>query len=833
MEQMRQERDLVLPPNTFAYVLDRTKGKVSAYVGPFRSSLSDTDVLVIWRDGRFTPTPEIERAIESFVEAGEGQYIVLTNPAREERFPAHGAMNDTINLETGRRIVIPGPITFPLWPGQSAQVIDGHHLRHNQYLVVRVYEPAAAAANADQALVAPQTTGEGAGDAVSVESTGDAALDSDFTMGQLIVIQGMDVSFYVPPTGIEVVPEEPGQFVRDAATLEQLEYCVLLDENGRKRFEQGPAVVFPSPTETFDTDEDGSRKFRAIELNPQSGLYIKVIARYEEGGVEHSEGEELFLTGRDTPIYFPRVEHSIIQYGDKRKHHAIAIPEGEGRYVLDRTKGEVGLTRGPAMFLADPRTQVIVRRILKPDVVAMMYPNNAEALEVNKGYRAEQDEKLRRRLGSDEGDSGVSLDFDYLQADEEVPSVALASPRAAFGGEKMRRGTEYTPPRTITLDTKYDGAVAVSVWPGYAVLVMDKSGNRRVELGPVNLLLDYDESLMVLSLSTGRPKSDERKLRTPYLRTINNSISDRVMVETRDLVPVTLDLALRVNFEEGSQNHSRWFDVEDYVALLTDHCRSKLRNLAKRHDIQEFYSQTIDLIRDALLGTPDEDGRPGLSFEENGMRLYDVEVLGVEIEHASVADLLTEAMDKALQSAIMLSEAEKETERDARLEALKRIRINEKETTNEVEAVASMSSVDRATNHAVRQAEGELVVAAGLAQVAELTRAEKEKDTTRELTVLRERNEIDLARIRGEVEQMIARAAALDPKLIHAISQFGDQTFVEKLTQSVGPIALTTGVTTADTFKQLFKGTPFEGVMTALAERPYAYANGGGKAEED
>lgn len=825
MREPMRERDLVLPPNTFAYVLDRTKGKVSAYVGPFRSSLSDTDMLVVWHDGRFIITPETEKAVRPFVEAGEGQYIVLTNPAREERFPAQGVMNDTTNLETGKKIVIPGPATFPLWPGQSAQVIDGHHLRHNQYLVVRVYEPEGARANADRALVAPQTTGEGTTNAGD-EGTSDATLGSDFTMGQLIVIRGVDVSFYVPPTGIEVVPESPGQFVRDAATLEQLEYCVLLDENGRKRFEQGPKVVFPSPTETFDTDKDGYRKFRAIELNPQSGLYIKVIARYEEDGVEHSEGEELFLTGKDTPIYFPRMEHSIIQYGDKRKHHAIAIPEGEGRYVLDRAKGEVGLTRGPAMFLPDPRTQVIVRRVLKPEVVEMMYPGNTEAMEVNRGFQAEQDEKLRRSRGI----KGVSIS-NYLEAEGSPISALAATPDTAFGGEKMRRGTEYAPPRTITLDTKYEGAVAISVWPGYSVLVMDKSGNRRVELGPVNLLLEYDESLMVLALSTGRPKSDERKLRTPYLRTINNSVSDRVTVETRDLVPVTIDLSLRVNFEQ--EHRERWFDVEDYVALLTDHCRSKLRNLAKRHEIQEFYTQTIDLIRDALLGSSENEGRAGMSFEENGMRLYDVEVLGVTIEQESVEHLLSGAMDKALQGAITLAEAEQDADREARIQELRRDQLREREITHRVESETSLARVERNTAEAVRQAEGDLLIRDRLNQLAELKRNELVKDTTREHGALRERNEIDLARLTAEVEQMIARASALDPNLVHAISQFGDKVFVEKLVEAVGPVALTTGVTTADTFQQIFKGTPFEGFTKALAQRPYALTNGANGESDD
>lgn len=821
---MRQERDLVLPPNTFAYVLDRTKGKVSAYVGPFRSSLSDTDVLVVWQNGRFIPTPETERAIQPFIEAVEGQYIVLSNPASgedPENFPKDGSMNDTTDLVTGRKVVIPGPKSFPLWPGQSAQVIDGHHLRHNQYLVVRVYEPEAAKANSERALVAPQMTGESEGSTPT--------LDADLTMGQLIVIRGVDVSFYVPPTGIEVVPD-PDQrhyFVRDAATLEQLEYSVLLDENGRKRFERGPAVVFPKPTETFYMEE-GSRKFRAIELNPQSGLYIKVIASYEEDGVSYSEGDELFLTGTDTPIYFPRVEHSIIQYGEKRKHHAIAIPTGEGRYVLNRTKGEVTLATGPAMFLPDPRTQVIVRRILPRSVIEIMYPGNEEALEINEVYREAQEAKARRAGGLPEAD--------YLEV-ETLSNVAMASTAKSFGGERMSRGTEYTPPRTITLDTKYEGAVAVSPWPGYAVLVMDKSGHRRVEVGPKNILLEYDEQLMVLSLSTGRPKTDTTKLRTPYLRTVNNSVSDRVTVETRDLVPVTLDLSLRVNFE-GSES-TRWFDVEDYVALLTDHCRSKLRNLAKRHEIQEFYTQTIDLIRDALLGTShlDENDefteRPGLSFNENGMRLYDVEVLAVEIEHESVQRLLTGAMDTALKGAIELSQTEAETERHAKMEELARDRLEEGEKTKKAEAQAMVARITREMGELAARGETRMQEATDNAKIMVVRRAISRAEADQELSLLRERNEVELDRIRGEVEEMIKRAGALNPELVHAISQFGDKAFVEKMMEAIGPVALTTGVTSADAFKNIFEGTPFEGILGALTERPYALTGGNGTAQGD
>lgn len=40
------QKDLVLSINEYAYVLDRTKGNVSCWVGPAKTSLSTSDSLV-------------------------------------------------------------------------------------------------------------------------------------------------------------------------------------------------------------------------------------------------------------------------------------------------------------------------------------------------------------------------------------------------------------------------------------------------------------------------------------------------------------------------------------------------------------------------------------------------------------------------------------------------------------------------------------------------------------------------------------------------------------------------------------------------------------------
>ncbi len=828
---MGRDRELVLPPNTFAFVLDSTKGKVAVYVGPKKDSLSSTDQLVEWNDQkqRFIPVNDVERATQVFAMAGEGQYIVLSNPSsgpEEKQYPPKAALSEAVDLRVGRKVNIPGPATFPLWPGQTACAIDGHHLRHNQYLIVRVYDEEQARRNWKSAVMKPQMAkqssvtaqGEaGAESSTSGEHTADSLLATieeapTLTMGQLMVVKGTEVSFYIPPTGVEVVQERGGNFVRDAVTLERLEYCVLLDENGEKSYRQGPKVVFPKPTEKFVEGGEGNRKFLGIELNEQSGIYVKVIDEYTEKNHTYKVGEELFITGKEQAIYFPRPEHSIIEYGNKRVHYAIAIPEGEGRYVLNRTGGSVDLKKGPAMFLPDPRTQVVVRRILDPHTVELLYPGNREAAAVNARYK-------EMSAGLTSGNYLTSAEASHGLVGSKASS---SSGQEQFAGDSFMRTSSFSPPRTIVLDTKYEGAVAVNIWPGYAVMVVEKTGERRVEVGPKMILLEYGETLMPLELSTGKPKTDKNLFRTAYLRVTNNQVSDKVTVETKDLVKVDVMISYRVNFEGSSEEEQeRWFSVENYVKVLTDHCRSRMRNFAKRHGIQEFYTNTIDIVRDAILGeVPEEGKRPGLPFSENGMRVYDVEVLDVSIEESSVSGLLVDAQERALSGAIELSAAEEAAERNKKLEELRRKELNEREATAKREAQLALDGIARKLAQDKARAAAEGAVAGvrrseAIKALEDVKRAEEQR-----IELAQKEAEQEIARMQDETNEYVERTKAITPDMIAALQTFGDQRFVERVTEAVAPLALATGVTTADVLGQVFKGTPFEGVMQNLASRP-------------
>ncbi len=822
-EERRRERDLILAPNEYAFILDETKGNVINYVGPHKTSLANTDQPVAFNDQtkRFERCT-LEQAIHAFAIAPEGWYLTLKNPAEDGKHPKTGTANSLADLDVGRKVNIPGPVAFAPWPGQMIRVIQGHHLRSNQYLIVRVYDEEAARANWTKAVIKPQTAGpdeldeNGSEDsAKEAEVKPDAEEMPDLTMGKLLVIKGTDVSFYIPPTGVEVVPNQNGQYVRNAVTLERLEYCILLDEDGNKRYIRGPMVVFPKPTETF-VERNGLRKFKAIELNEISGLYIKVIAPYEENGQTYKMGDELFITGKEQMIYFPRPEHAIIRYGEREVHYAVAIPAGEARYVLNRLTGKISLQRGPCMFLPDPRQEVIVRRVLEPKLAAIWFPGNEEAVEYNR--------RLMNLTRQKEGDEFVS-DREVraaLQAGQpKADKPAQAAPEG-FAGDEFTRQQSFTPPRTITLDTKYEGAVAINVWTGYAVLVVSKTGQRQVIVGPQTYLLEYDEMLETVQLSTGTPKTDAKLLKTVYLRVLHNKVSDMIEAETRDLCQVRLHLAYQVNFEGEPE---QWFNVENYVKFSTDHLRSVLRQAIKQQGVEDFYANATRLIRDTVLGPAGEQGRrPGHTFSENGMRIYDVEVLDVKITDELIAGLLVDAQHDAVQQTLELVAEKRHLEMTREKETIKQ-QVAEAETTtrqllltlqtDEVQKQLSLNlaKIQAQSEAQQKQLQAKLSEQEPLDEInqAELSRQKAKHDL--ELVVAQQQLEQQLEQFRAEVEAVVSKANAVSPQLVAALQAFSDKALAEKMAQSMAPLAILGGRSIADVFAQLLQGTVLEGVV--------------------
>lgn len=681
-ERDARERDILIAPSEYAYVQDLTKGDIVLYVGPTKISLSNTERIVELRGDRFVPVRADDPSfgVSPFVAASSSQYIVLENPVAEgkDTRPIRGG-NTAVELAVGRKVVVPGPAMFPLWPGQRARVIDGHPLREDEYLIARYY---------------------------------DRIADDPHPIGSEIVVRGADVSFYVPRTGLEVVPAEVTP--------------------GRWRYVR-KATRFPRP----------------------GGLHVRVTKQLTAGEGHalppgtYAAGTDVFLSDRDG-YFFPDENVEVIGLVQP-----VPIAEKEGLYVRDRATGRIATIIGPANYLCDPTREEIVPRVLAPERV-----------------------KLYGLLAHD----------------------------------PMR-------------------AVAVNVPPGFAVLVTGKT-KREVVKGPETRILDFDEELTELRLSTGRPKSDETTLTTCFLQVESNKVSDTLSVRTRDHVEVQISVSYRVSFEtfppsgwsartsaspvgpsdmfEG-QERQRWFHVKDYVGLLCDHAGSILRAASRTTSIEVFQRDATEMLRTAILGERREaEGdhparRPGRAFTENGMWVYDLEVLDVRILDADVKKLL----DGAQRAAIMSDAKRREEERRLAEEQL-RADVDREVGNAQILALAKALEVEAA------RAALEERRAAALVEVERVTRvgaAEAEArahaiEREAEAVALERRAEINRRTLETQVAAFEKQMAALAPELVATLTTLGHQKLAAELSANIGPLAVLGGGSVTEIVERLLGALP-------------------------
>lgn len=686
-----RERDILVASNEFAYVQDLTKGDIVLYVGPTKISLSNTERLVELRNDRFVPVRGEDGGlgVSAFVAASSAQYIVLENPAREPGVRPVKGNNSAVELLTGRKVVVPGPASFPLWPGQKAKVIHGHELREDEYLVVRIY---------------------------------DAVAGDDSPIGTEKVVKGSDTSFYIPPTGIEVVPSAGG-YVR-----------------------------------------------KAWRLRKNMGLHLRVVKPFtaKEGeqlpAGSYASGQDVFLKDREG-FFFPTEQLEIV--GEVQ---AIPIAEKEGVYVRDFETGKISTVVGPTNFLPDPVRQELVARHLAPETI-------------------------------------------------ELYGLASHDP--------MRAVSIYIPPST-------------------AVLVTAKN-KREVVKGPQTRILAYDEDLEVMTLSTGRPKNDEKLLTTCFLQTEGNKVSDVVRLKTADHVELEALLSYRVSFTgeaaggrgagappDGSatgggtpseRGQEKWFRVKNYVALLCDHLGSILRASARGTTIETFHANSTEILRTAILGKKEGGGdkRPGRAFEENAMFVYDVEVLDVRILDADVKKLLSDA-----QRAAIVSEVGRKQE-EMRL-ANERVRedVNRQIYEAQITTLAKVVDLEKAKKESALARVGSAI---DLDRMEKVGRANNEAEalgiaSTAQTAAAEKQAELDRRALEARVAAFEKQMGALAPELIATLKNLGNQQLAGELSKNLAPLAILGGNSVSEVAERLLSALP---IGTGEGDIRRVLGNGSGK----
>ncbi len=740
VQERPMERDILLAQNEFTYIQDITKGVITLNVGPHKCSLSNTERVVVFepRSRKFKPLEEITRedprqaytgGVQQFAEASLSQYIVLENPRKETK-PYVRGQNDAAELAMGKKVVIPGPNTFPLWPGQLASVIDGHKLKEDEYLLIRAYEP----------VEAEEKDGkDGATKKITIQ------------IGTEKIIKGSEHKFYIPQAGFEVVPAEDNRenrFVRKAIKLMDGEYCVLLKPNGEKKYVNGPSMVIPEPQDLIQVGRDARPIYKAYGLKPENGLHLYVAKDFETkegeqlanilGTGKFKIGQELFVSGKEG-LFFPNENLEVL--GEVKP---ISLAEDEGIYVRDNRSGVIKTAKGPLNLLPDPIKEKVVGRNLDASIAGLC----------NIKSRGEQK------------------------------------------------------------------AISVYVPPNHAMMVTSEKG-RKIIKGPVTHILDYSEDLETLALSTGTPKSDKTLLKTVYLQVEGNKVSDEVEVETQDHVKLKVKLSYRISFEKEQE---KWFDVKNYVGLLCDHLSSLVRSTVQKSPLEQFYSSSTEVVRDAVLGKKEGvQTRAGRAFAENGMRVYDLEVLQINVLDEGIGDMLTTAQQNAFRLEMEKREAERRFDLTKSTEDIKQktnaIKIKSLESElellkNDEKVKIAAASTGIAVNKIQQIGSAENTVEANQTVYA-FDKAKAEDDQARKLEILNK-----------ETEAFKERMSAVTPDFVAAVTRLGDQNLIVEATKNLGQASLFENKSVYDMMKTLWGGLPFNLPNLAFLEKQAAKAAG-------
>ncbi|HQY64493.1 MAG TPA: hypothetical protein PK141_24005 [Polyangiaceae bacterium] len=941
----RTSRKIPVTERQFLWVQDDDKGEVTLHVGPTMVSPTAADRVVI-DDGDGGLREDVSGKPQKIIELGDNQYAMLFNPLVDTEAAPNGKFrpgrNEPRPLRTGTRSMIPGPCSFYLRPGQRADVRDAHELASNQYLVVKVY------GEVDKAAPYYEVTARSAG--ITRATAGMLVAERDdgdlehvvLRRGQLIVIRGLDTQFYIPPSGVDIVPDTsvdasgaaitaaaarqllrlPEQFqpepapvdalreegaaeldlgaslddeaeakggaprqqvpnavinqsarsrhrkasavagggfnipspapqqagsplvdllgspavrralerearqtrlIRSAVVLGEKEYCVIVDADGKREIKLGPARVFPGPYDTFMTVGSRARVYDAYELLPQRALWLRVISsigkeellrKLPRGFVfEHDTvkehyfpGDEILLSGVST-FFFPFNEIEVLS---PETGQAVVGNDHERVFIE-----AIGIDQKSGIYVRDLATGEV--RLVRGKQSYLVDPR--------------KEVQITRTV--------PPSDWNLWVAANE-PHKATAQP--------------ITTPWAISI-----------VVPNNTAVMITMAQSRRVVEGPCVTLLGYEESLCGMSLSTGTPKTDASPLRTCFLRTVGNRVSDVVTVETSDFVRIAVHVSYSVTFvsdgESGPGGKERWFNHENYIQVMVDHLRSIIRGRCRSMSLSAIWPQIHTLVRDTVLGERKEGGRPGRVFAENGTVVTEVEVLTASIEAREVAELMERVQtqsvtlqigdrqaQESLVSAKLRAEidadgqtlAEEARRRAARLQGLTRTLEHERALAEvkELEVVArERQTLSDARLEAAQKAE----LARDSEAKAAALRLQLEDANTRaaatralsivELETLVARREQELRLIVAQSSATVAERQAVQQGLVEAMTALGDKIMLGEVASNMNLVSLFKGKDVGTILAEVLGGTRVVPTLDALRERYAVGADAPGSSE--
>jgi major vault protein len=339
-------------------------------------------------------------------------------------------------------------------------------------------------------------------------------------------------------------------------------------------------------------------------------------------------------------------------------------------------------------------------------------------------------------------------------------------------------------------------------------------------------MLDYDQVLEEIVLSTGNPKNTDDLEHTVFLNYENNKVSDTINIETKDFVKASIKVSYCVNFETEYKN--RWFDVENYVKYLCDRMRSLVKRMAKNYNIEEFYQNYSELVRNVAIdydpnAEKTDSSKSGRFFPENGMRVTDCEVLAINVER-EIAKLLNEHQYDMVQKSLELTNAEKrvkvaeklaeaeQKEQELRSQSLiNEMNLKREEAVRKLEIQTEINRQTEAEKLAAKQAEQDMQPILDAIHEAGLARTDRENQ--QEIAHEKQVADIEKAKQEAYAATVAKIMGSISPDLIASMTSSSNAELITALSESVAPYAIAQNESISTVVNKMTRGLPIEDIL--------------------
>jgi hypothetical protein len=766
------KKELVLVNNEFAWVKDLSGGMIYVYLGPHKEPLSVDSVIVIQNSNReFIPIGGDLLKGQTFTQALENQYVILHNPEILGTRPMTRGKNEAVQLQTGKSVVKRGPCEFPLWPGQQTEVVDGHRMTSNQFLRIRVEgEIAAADIKPLQDLimedwlrpkpVQPEVKGSSTEvDAVyriprtSEEPETIEVKPPELTIGSEWIVRGSRTKFFIPPTGVTVLPatdhvtRSNDPYVMNGVQLEADEFVTLKNRSGRISYVLGPTTVIPCEDQVFSTDTRGNPKYKATSIDEKSGVLLRTLVAMTQSEIQRRMGSDV------------RVQFTPIAGSHEDRDES----EDE-----DRSRDEKSLP---------PGTQLVVWRTKR-----LVFP--ADGIEITKKFEA-----IHILAGT------ARYVKNFLTGRTRIVQgecLYLADPRCEeFVTRDIPEDTLalWFPGSTID---NYDSDLVpcITIPQGTAAMILKRGANaevRRTIVGYATYFLEWNETLCVMKLSAsrgGEAKSYKNAIRVCYLWMQGNRIND-VLTDgrTREDCQFEVQYTLSVDFDPDHKDS--WFNVDDYVFLVCEEVRSRLRGGLLATSINDLSTNYVEIIRDIILGAkpvePTKDSgndllivgskiaphRPGIQFPRFGATLVDININGFQILDPRLQDQLRRLQMSGIEESVKTRQAQTALEGQQRRSEIEREQaILQRDSTKfsqtiELETTTSIEDTKRKKLEEEKQTKLAEVASQKESALAELDSSRETSEIADGISAARKKAQATIATIDAQVAELHKSSALL------------------------------------------------------------------------